>query len=278
MRVIDHPHNSLDHALDIEVVREDTHCVTRRPQRRVGPLAVHLITPRQIVDHLLQRWRVPSCLKLSMATPGPDLHGRFEVHLQTGVGQHDRPDVPANHDDRGALRHLTLAPDQRGPDSRYLRDPGDDPLDRRVSKLSCDILSIDQQPLSATFRRRLDRHIRREPGERPVVIRRYPAAVRFESYSAVHQARVQESEAQAVGQEPSDRRLAGRDRAVDGHGAGSQITPSHPFKDLGMKLPLTIVVMKYPLTVVPAQAGTQKGPGRTPTRRSSPHPRPGCGL
>ena len=179
---------------------------------------------------------------------------------------------------RGALRHLTLAPDQRGPDSRYLRDPGDDPLDRRVSKLSCDVLSIDQQLLSAALRHHLNGHIYRERGESPIVIRQYPAAERCESYGAVHQACVQESEAQSVGQEPSDRRLPGRYRTVDSYGALNQITPSHPFKDLGMKLPLATVVMKYPLTVVPAEAATQKGPDRTPTRRSSPHPRPGCGL
>ena len=48
-----------------------------------------------------------------------------EIQLEVGVGQHDRPDVAAGHDDAAVLGQVALALEQRGADLGHGRDRRD---------------------------------------------------------------------------------------------------------------------------------------------------------
>ena len=103
-----------DRLLERVAVGDDVDRVLGRPQRRDRPVPVEVVAAPELGEDEPRLGAVGVEPALLGPAPGPLLDRRVEEDLQVGVGQDDRPDVAAGHDDPARLgRQGPLALEQR---------------------------------------------------------------------------------------------------------------------------------------------------------------------
>ena len=89
---------------------------------------------------------------LRRAPAGPLLHRRVEVELQVGVGQHDRADVAAGHDDPAGRCDPPLPLEEGRPHLGQSGDLGDALVDGRRVHLRRDVDAVDEDAVQPALR------------------------------------------------------------------------------------------------------------------------------
>ena len=119
--IADGPDHGRDGLLERVAVRRDDPRVRGDPQRGHRSRAIEPVAPAQRLEDRQALGRAGRG-RAPRPAPGPLLDRRVEVELQVGVGQDDRADVAAGHDDAAVVGQLALPAEQRRADLGDGRD------------------------------------------------------------------------------------------------------------------------------------------------------------
>ena len=165
--------------------------------------------------------------QLVISPPGAHLGARGQKHLPRRVGEYHRPHVPSVGDQPRGTPKPALAFEQGGPHRRERRDARCSGARLLGAHLPGHVLPVEQDAVAAE----LEVEIGGKPHETRGLGRREGAACRGEAEHPVEHAAVQAVPAEAFGDGPADRTLAGSIGAVDAehgdrHSRSSTSTPA----------------------------------------------------
>src|SRR6266567_2099595 len=193
------------------MVGVDDDGVRRRTQGRHRALGVEPITGLNLATHHLGIDALAAALVLSRTPANLLVQARDEEELVVGVGEDDRPDVPARHH-HAIVAKLPLLRDQRLANARHGRYAGQGlgevgvvdtlgqlhPVRPYAIAVHCHVHRLRQ--LCHRIRvGGVDAALRGQPGDGPI-----------------HEAAVDERQAEPICHSPADSRLSGGHAAVDG--------------------------------------------------------------
>ena len=214
---------------------------------------------------------------------GP-LHDRcLEEDLEVRIGQDDRADVAARHDDPAAVDQPALPLEQRGPQLRDGGDGGHGGIDRRAPDIRgvVDVIDKDARQGARTIRRELD--LVDEAAHRVRVRGGHVPGEGQPRHRPIQQPRVAEPVAELQRGRLADTAFARRTRAVEGDDEALAVRRVHrgriprPVEPTGLvgALPAPVRAgdptgVSPPRTAPPRPGRTRRTPRGPSGRRSSP--------